>query len=146
VINAAGAVAPARRGVRGRGRLAGALAAATAIVVAVVAALLLAGHDPTPAPAHAAAFNGLLAGVPMQRARCHEWARAPTAQKSAAVRALSATIGGASTGGGVGTTMGDRQVAALFDRICGTPNTDGFALYLIYARAAAFSRVGAGGV
>jgi hypothetical protein len=55
------------------------------------------------------------------------------------VRALSATIGGASTTGGFGTTLSDRDVAALFDRVCSTPGTSSFALYLIYARAAAFS-------
>jgi hypothetical protein len=38
------------------------------------------------------------------------------------------------------------RVTALFNRVCSTPQTSGFVLYMIYARAAAFSRVGAGGV
>jgi hypothetical protein len=35
-------------------------------------------------------------------------------------------------------------VAALFDRGCATPGTSSFVLYLIYARAVAFSRQGRG--
>jgi hypothetical protein len=60
------------------------------------------------------------------------------------VRALTATIGGASTSGGVGRTLPDRDVAALFGRVCSTPGTSSFVLYLLYARAVAFSRQGHG--
>jgi hypothetical protein len=93
------------------------------------------------APPPARAYDGILAGVPLQRARCRNWRAAAPAQRQEAVRALTATIGGASTTGGVGTTLSDSAASSLFDRVCSTPSTSGFALYLIYARAAAFSRV-----
>jgi hypothetical protein len=87
-------------------------------------------------------YDGVLAGAPLQRARCSNWQAASSAARLQAVQALSATIGGASTGGGVGTTLPDAQVRGLFDRVCSTPQTANFVLYLIYARAAAFSRHG----
>jgi hypothetical protein len=96
----------------------------------------------TAPPPHA--YDGTLAGKPLQRANCTDWHAAPASQRGRAVRALSATIGGASTTGGVGTTLPDRDVAALFDRVCGTSGTSSFVLYLVYARAAAFSHQGHG--
>jgi hypothetical protein len=117
------------------------------LVVAVLAiAALAAGHRaaPVPAPLPQPAFNGTLSGAPLQRANCTSWHAASPARRRQAVRALTATIGGASTSGGVGTTLPDRDVSALFDRVCSTPGTSSFALYLIYARAAAFSHQGHG--
>ena len=115
------------------------------LVVAVLALAALASGKPEPAaPAPLPAFNGTLAGAPLQRANCTSWHAAAPASRRQAIRALTATIGGASTTGGVGTTLPDRDVSALFDRVCSTPGTASFALYLIYARAAAFSRQGRG--
>jgi hypothetical protein len=116
--------------------------AAAAALVAVLVLPAGAARTTRAAPAtHAARpFDGRLAGAPLQRANCASWHAASAAQRGQAVRALSATIGGASTSGGVGTTMPDADVSALFDRFCGTPGTSHFALYLLYARAAAFSR------
>lgn len=111
---------------------------------AALAALALHGAGAT-GPAHAArGYDGTLAGLPLQRANCTSWHTAAPARRGQAVRALTATIGGASTSGGVGRTLPDREVAALFDRVCGTPGTSSFVLYLIYARAVAFSRQGHG--
>lgn len=127
-----GAARPRRR----RARLAAvAVAAATLVAVAAVEVLPLGATRTTPAPRP---FDGMLAGAPLQRANCASWHAASAPQRGQAVRALTATIGGASTTGGVGTTLADGEVAALFDRVCGTPGTSHFALYLIYARAAAF--------
>jgi hypothetical protein len=131
---------------RGFRRPRGLLAAlAGGVTVAVVAALLVlhGGAAPHGAP-HARAYDGTLAGLPLQRANCTSWHTASPAQRAQAVRALTATIGGASTSGGVGRTLGDRDVAALFGRVCSTPGTASFVLYLIYARAVAFSRQGHG--
>jgi hypothetical protein len=109
-------------------------------VAAVAALTACGGGDGSRHAAPAArAWNGTLGGVPLQRANCTAWHGAGATQRGQAVRALSATIGGASTSGGVGTTLPDGDVAALFDRVCGTPGTSSFVLYLIYARAAAFS-------
>jgi hypothetical protein len=85
------------------------------------------------------AWNGTLGGAPLQRVNCTDWHGAGSTERGQVVRALSATIGGPSSTGGVGTTMPDADVTALFDRVCGTPGTSSFVLYLIYARAAAFS-------
>jgi hypothetical protein len=138
--------AAGRRLRRPRGAVAGGLALVA--VAAVVVAVALAGGGASPggtarAPA-ARDYNGTLAGRPLQRANCTSWHAAGAAQRGQAVRALTATIGGASTSGGVGRTLPDRDVTALFDRVCGTPGTSSFVLYLIYARAVAFSRQGHG--
>jgi hypothetical protein len=124
---------------------------AALLAVLVVAALAQGRSHPARAPAAARAapaaalaapdpaFAGRLAGVPLQRARCRNWHAAGAGERLGAIRALRETVGGASTTGGVGTTLADEQATALFDRICATPQTSGFALYLLYARAAAFS-------
>jgi hypothetical protein len=105
----------------------------------VVAVALGACGGATPATPRAPAWDGTLGGVPLQRTNCTDWHGADTTQRGQVVRALTATIGGASSTGGVGTTLPDGDVAALFDRVCGTPGTSSFVLYLIYARSAAFS-------
>jgi hypothetical protein len=114
------------------------------VAAAVLASVVGLPHGATrtaPAPAPAPqASDGTLAGVPLQRANCSNWHAATAEQRGQSVRALTATIGGASTSGGVGTTMSDGDVSALFDRVCSTPGTSSFVLYLIYAHAAAFSR------
>jgi hypothetical protein len=121
------------------------LAGGLLVAVLALAALATGKREPAvPVALPAQAFNGTLAGAPLQRANCTSWHGASPVQRRQAVRALTATIGGASTSGGVGTTLPDGDVSALFDRVCATPGTASFALYLIYARAAAFSRQGRG--
>jgi hypothetical protein len=122
--------------------------------VLVLAALLVAGPvqqrtgargaGAGAAPAAERVVPGMLAGVPLQRASCAEWQAAGPAQRRAVVRSLRATVGGASSTGGVGTTLPDDRAMAMLSRICATPSTGGFVLYLLYARAAAFSRVAVG--
>jgi hypothetical protein len=130
---------------RPRGRRVALAAGAAAVLALALAALVSGGvlsrSAPRAAPA-ARPYDGMLAGLPLQRANCTSWHTAAPAQQRQAVRGLSATIGGASSTGGVGTTMPDAAVAALFDRVCSTPGTANFVLYLIYARAAAFSHQG----
>jgi hypothetical protein len=109
------------------------------VAAAAVVAAAAAWPHGRPAAPPLAAPPGTLAGAPLQRASCRHWEAADGAQRTVAVRALTATIGGPSTSGGVGTTLSDAAAAALFDRVCATPGTAGFALYLVYARAAAFS-------
>ncbi len=139
---------------RSKARLAPGAAAAAAAALAVGLALLFAGGPSeehgqaapgTPgsqaSAAVSAGFDGTLMGAPLQRARCEHWLAAGPAQRLDAVRGITANIGGPSTSGGVGTTLTEADAVRLFDRTCATPATRGFALYLIYARAAAFSRV-----
>jgi hypothetical protein len=143
------------RAVRTQARLGPAAAALGAAALAVLLALVVpssshhdgarGGADPTPASAALAAeshgYNGTLAGAPLQRARCEQWLVASPSQRLDAVRGITSTIGGPSTTGGVGTTLTDAQALGLFNRTCATRAARGFALYLIYARAAAYSRV-----
>jgi hypothetical protein len=137
--------AAVQRGLRRPRGLRAALAGA-AVPAVLAAAALLGGAAPRGGgPAHAAPdYDGTLAGLPLQRANCTSWRTAPPAQRAQAVRALTMTIGGPSTSGGVGRTLSEPDVAALFGRVCSTPGTSSFVLYLIYAHAVAFSRQGRG--
>ncbi|MEA2403752.1 MAG: hypothetical protein QOE08_399 [Thermoleophilaceae bacterium] len=138
-------------------RLVPAAAALGAAALAVLLALVVPSssrHDSargaevaTPASAALAAesrgYNGTLAGAPLQRARCEQWIVASPAERLDAVRGITSTVGGPSTTGGVGTTLTDAQALDLFNRTCATRAARGFALYIIYARAAAYSGVNA---
>jgi hypothetical protein len=140
VLGVRGVPAPTRRVV------------AAAPAALVLGALILAGPragagartaSVAPPPAERV-VAGMLGGVPLQRASCADWQAAGPAQRRAVVASLRATVGGASSTGGVGTTLPDERAMATLSRICGTPSTGGFVLYLLYARAAAFSRVAVG--
>ena len=134
---------PAQVGLTG-----GRLALAALVAAALTGALALSGlwppraADTIPAsqPVLAVPFDGTLAGAPLQRATCTHWRAASVSERHGAVAALGMLVGGASTGGGVGTTLTEAQGLALFDRQCATPKTRHFILYVMYARAAAFSR------
>ncbi len=76
----------------------------------------------------------------MQQAACRQWLTATPAERGGAVQALRATVGGASTTGGGGTTLSDARATQLFDMRCAQPGTSAFLLYEMYTRAAAFSR------
>jgi hypothetical protein len=91
-----------------------------------------------PAAPDVTAFDGTLAGAPLQRASCASWLAASPAERTGAVASLRGLVGGASTTGGVGTTMSDAAAFQLFDTQCATPATRNFVLYVMYARAAAF--------
>ena len=123
---------------------------AAALAALATAALVLSGAwppaaDVAPAPvpqvvAPSVPFDGTLAGAPLQRATCAQWRATGVAEHRGAVAALKMVVGGASTGGGVGTTLTEPQALTLLDRTCSSAKTQGFVLYMIYARAAAFSR------
>ena len=122
---------------------AGAIAAALA---AVVLGLALRGASSGARPAAPAvarraapAYDGVIAGVPLQRATCANWLRATPADRNEILSGLAGTVGGASTTGGYGRTLVAGQAAALFDAQCATRATRHFLLYVIYARAAGFS-------
>jgi hypothetical protein len=137
---------PSRR--VGARRLVPGAAGAALLTAAVLAAGLWPPHArevvaTAPAPAvvaPAVPFDGTLSGAPLQRARCVHWQRAGLAERRGAVAGLAMVVGGASTSGGVGTTLTEAQAMALLDRTCATAATEHFVLYIIYARAAAFSR------
>jgi hypothetical protein len=84
----------------------------------------------------------LIGGVPIQQARCAQWNAGGTAERDAVVAALASSVGGASTGGGRGTTLIRTEAYALFNRACASPIAHGFLLYELYIRAAGFRSLG----
>lgn len=101
------------------------------------------GHQP--AARHAPAPTaGLIAGVPLQQARCAQWQAGSDAQRRRTVDALAHVVGGP-TPYGPGTTLTTSQAYALFARDCASPIANGFLLYELYIRAAAFRSVSPGG-
>lgn len=142
LVGDAGQRLPGRRAV-------GASLALLVIVAAAAGASLGAlslGGDRSAAPAlrprpaqSGPAFSGLIAGAPLQRARCSHWLAATPAERQGAIASLSQVVGGRSTTGGYGTTLDASAAAALFDRQCAAPAERNFLLYEIYIRAAAFN-------
>jgi hypothetical protein len=112
--------------------------AVAAAAVALAAWPHAAAHRPVRAAARA--FDGWIAGVPLQQAACRHWLAAPPTERAGAVAALRGTVGGQSTTGGWGTALADDRATRLFDARCAQPGTRGFLLYELYTRAAAFSR------
>jgi hypothetical protein len=85
----------------------------------------------------------LIGGVPIQQARCAQWNAGGVAERDAVVAALASSVGGASTGGGRGTTLMRTEAYALFNRACASQIAHGFLLYELYIRAAGLRSVGA---
>jgi hypothetical protein len=124
-----------------RAHLIGATVAAGAVLALAVAVLASGGghraaHPPRARPS--GQRPALIAGAPLQRARCAQWQRGTPAQQRAVVDALAATVGGPS-GNTHGTTLPTTDALALFDRACASPVARNFVLYQIYIQAAAFS-------
>src|SRR4051794_32323751 len=82
----------------------------------LAAALALAGcGGGAGAEEHAAAAatpRALIAGKPVQQARCVQWRTGTTAQRLAIVRVLGAVVGGP-TGGARGTTLSESEAFRL---------------------------------
>ena len=116
-----------------------ALVAAVVALAAGVAALALSGTSERTAPAPVGPVT--LDGVSLQSANCTRWWAAGEAERTAAVHALSRSIGGR-TPYGPGTTLPDARVHRLFDRVCAPTFASHFLLYEIYIRAAGFKSLG----
>lgn len=128
--------APGLGRLRPVGRLTAALAAVAAL--AATASLVVPAPSPDRPAAPRVAVAGLPAGMPLQRARCADWWHMTGEQRQALIGVLRGVVGGASTTGGRGTTLTDAETTRLFDNNCANPVSDGFLLYLLYARAAGF--------
>jgi hypothetical protein len=121
--------------------------AAVAAAVATVALLLTLGvassgtrrASPVASPRAIPGYDGVVQGIPLQRATCANWRRASGADRDEILSGLAGTVGGASTTGGYGRTLAPAQASALFTAQCATSATRHFILYVIYARAAGFS-------
>jgi hypothetical protein len=117
--------------------VAAALAAAV-LAAGGVAAFEHAGTARAPRPAPAPRLEtALLGGVALQQASCSDWLAAPAAQRSAAITALTAAVGGM-TPSGPATTLSPAEADGLFGRWCSSPIARHFLLYELYIRAAGF--------
>ena len=130
---------PASVGLARRGLGAAALLAVAVVAAAVAVALAVASqgwHD-HPVAQPAAAYNGLIGGVPLQSARCVQWNAGSGSERDRVASALSASVGGA-TPYGRGTTLSSAQAHTLFDNACASPIAQHWLLYELYIRAAGF--------
>jgi hypothetical protein len=130
-----------RRLLAGLGVLAAALAIALSARVATVSDTV---GVRAPARAGTITAGGLIGGVPLQQARCLQWAAAGPAERTRVLGALGFVVGqpvrGSDIKGARGTTLGAGQATALFDRACAHSYAQNFLLYEVYIRAAAFRR------
>jgi hypothetical protein len=115
------------------------LLAAGAIVVAAVMAWP--AGEPS-SPAASPALPVLVGGKPLQQARCAQWNAASTSERQAVVAELARVAGGPSTSGGSGATLSSSAASDLFTRTCSAPFAQGFLLYELYNRRAAFGGPG----
>jgi hypothetical protein len=131
-----GAPAPRRAA---PGRIA---AGALALIAAAAVAFALAHPAVTTHPrasATPASADSLIAGAPLQSARCSNWLRASAADKALAVSALAYTVGAPTEYKGVrGTKLTTAEGYQLLDNACASPIARNFLLYELYIRAAAF--------
>jgi hypothetical protein len=117
--------------------------AVLAVLAAITVGVVALADGGTAERAAAPAATVTLDGVTLQSANCTRWWAAPAAERTAAVQALSRSIGGP-TPYGPGTTLPDARVHALFDRVCAPSFASHFLLYEIYIRAAGFKSLGGG--
>jgi hypothetical protein len=128
--------ADARRGFAGRIGLACALAVAVAAIIAVSQV----SSTPHPrAAAEPANPDSLIAGAPLQRARCSNWLAASPADKALAISALTAIAGAPTEYKGIhGTALTRDEGYQLLTNACSNPLAKHFLLYELYNRAAGF--------
>jgi len=110
-----------------------ALAAATAIALAVA---VPAGQH-RPAKPWLPPGVALVAGMPLQQARCEQWLAATQADRNRALGALHGVVGGP-TPYGHATALTRPEAQRLFDRTCSNPIARNFLLYELYTRASGF--------
>ena len=123
------------------------VAGAAACALALTAALAIPhGRTHPRAPAPPANTDSLIAGAPLQSARCSNWLRASAADKALAMRALAYSVGGPTEYKGVrGTTLTTAEGYQLLDNACANPIARHFLLYELYIRAAGFRSLWANG-
>jgi hypothetical protein len=114
------------------------LALAAGILLLGIAVALLGADSGAPAATPSARSDlALIGGKPLQQASCAEWRTATPDERAAVIATLKRNVG-AGTPYGPGTTLSAADAYALFERACARPYADGFLLYQIYTRAAAF--------
>jgi hypothetical protein len=112
------------------------------LIACALTAVAIANVTPNRADDHARPSGPpaitLIAGVPLQQARCEQWIAGSSGERAAVVDLLAKVAGGASTTGGYGATLSPGATRDLFTRTCAAPFARGFLLYELYNRRAAF--------
>jgi hypothetical protein len=78
-------------------------------------------------------------GEPTQLVQCADWKEADVRERYGTIELLRGFAGGRTgSPAGVGATLEDDEAYDLFERWCAEPYAQGFRLYKLYTRAAAF--------
>ena len=78
--------------------------------------------------------------APIQLADCTDWEEGSVQQRLGTIRQIHTFVGGPVPGtGGTGVTLDDEKAYDLFEEACSHSVAQGFTLYKIYVRAAAFN-------
>lgn len=76
---------------------------------------------------------------PTQLVQCRDWVKANPRERAGTIDVLREFAGGPTgSPAGTGRTLDDDEAFALFDRWCEQSYAEGFRLYKLYTRAAAF--------
>jgi hypothetical protein len=77
---------------------------------------------------------------PIELADCTDWNEGSVEERLGTIRQIRAFIGGPVPGtGGTGVTLDDERAYDIFEEACSHSVAQGFTLYKLYVRAAAFS-------
>jgi hypothetical protein len=77
---------------------------------------------------------------PIELADCTDWEEGSVDERLGTIRQIRTFIGGPVPGtGGTGVTLDDEKAYDLFEEACSESIAQGFTLYKIYVRAAAFN-------
>jgi hypothetical protein len=118
-------------------------ATVAALAVLAVTALAGCGSGSSNVPPFGVGPN---VGAPISLADCIDWKRASVEERLGTIRQLKNFAGGEVVGGegttpavGTGAVLEDKKAYELLDHACDVPFAQGFKLYKLYERAAAFS-------
>ena len=114
--------------------------AARAAVAGALAALAISGcGGGDPAGGQPDLAGGARIGQPTQLVQCADWKEADVRERYGTLEALRSFAGGRTgSPGGQGATLEDDEAYELFERWCAQSYAQGFRLYKLYTRAAAF--------
>ena len=86
-----------------------------------------------------ASAEGSRIARPTQLVQCRDWVKANPRERNGTLDLLREFAGGPTgSPSGTGATLEDDEAFALFDRWCAQDYAEGFRLYKLYTRAAAF--------
>jgi hypothetical protein len=124
----------------GRRAAIGALLIGLAALVGVAGATAL-GDQGAPAREQPAGVGQVRAGSVASLAQCRDWNAGDEAQRRATIEDIRAHLNQSGSDGPT-PDLSDEQAYGLFERACANEYAAGFRLYKLYARGAAFSRLG----